>query len=333
MVEWIEVRGPTVDVAVDVAMKELGVGARADVEVEVLEQPDKGFLGIGRKDAVVKVKLKHAEEPQRKSRRGRGGRGKGRDRAGTGAGRDASSGGRDSGAGNSRSKGNGGGPRAGKEDRGSGGKAGEKVGSGGGQRQRQGGGSRGGAAQSRGRSDGPGGNGGRSKATSKGDDAKGGSVSERTQEVDREEQAKVVSEFLEGLLDAFGLEGEVRTEIDDDVILAFMDGEQTEALIGDKASIMYAIHELVRTVVQRKTMASARVRLDIGGYAERRREALKVYAGRLAEQVLEDGDEIMLEPMSAADRKVVHDSIAEIDGVRSFSEGEDPRRSVVIAPD
>jgi spoIIIJ-associated protein len=158
-------------------------------------------------------------------------------------------------------------------------------------------------------------------------------VNERAEEVDREEQAKVVEQFLEGLLDAFGLEGEVRTELDDDVILAYVDGEQSEALIGDKAVIMYAIHELVRTVVQRKTMASARVRLDIGGYAERRREALKVYASRLADQVLDDGEEIMLEPMSAADRKVVHDAIADIDGVRSFSEGEDPRRSVVIAPD
>ena len=74
------------------------------------------------------------------------------------------------------------------------------------------------------------------------------------------------------------------------------------------------------------------MRLDIAGYSARRREALKIYAGRLAETVKEDGREAMLEPMNAADRKVVHDAIAEIDGVRSFSEGEDPNRSVVVAP-
>ena len=73
------------------------------------------------------------------------------------------------------------------------------------------------------------------------------------------------------------------------------------------------------------------MRIDIGGYVERRRAALKIYAGKLASQVIEDQDEVMLEPMNASDRKVVHDAIAEIDGVRSYSEGEDPRRAVVVA--
>ncbi len=151
-----------------------------------------------------------------------------------------------------------------------------------------------------------------------------------SQEVDIAQQAEVAREFLEGLLDAFGLEGTVDVRVEDDVILIDVNGEQTEALIGDKAMIMYAIHELVRTVVQRKTMAGARVRLDIGGYAARRREALAVYAERLAAKVKAEGGEIMLEPMNAADRKVVHDTIAGIEGVATYSEGEDPRRSVVI---
>ena len=86
-------------------------------------------------------------------------------------------------------------------------------------------------------------------------------------------------------------------------------------------------------MVHRHSQAGARLRLDIAGYAERRREALRIYARRLAEKVVAEGGEIMLEPMNPADRKVVHDTVAEIDGVRSFSEGEDPERSVVIAPD
>ena len=105
------------------------------------------------------------------------------------------------------------------------------------------------------------------------------------------------------------------------------------ALIGPKATILQAIHELTKTVIQRRTMSGVRLRLDIGGYAERRREALTIYAGRLADQVLESGEEIMLEPMNPADRKTVHDAVSDIDGVQSFSEGEDPRRSVVLAPD
>ncbi len=74
-------------------------------------------------------------------------------------------------------------------------------------------------------------------------------------------------------------------------------------------------------------------RIDIAGYAERRRQALQIYAARLADQVTEEGGEIMLEPMNASDRKVIHDAISEVAGVRSYSEGEPPDRYVVISVD
>ena len=150
--------------------------------------------------------------------------------------------------------------------------------------------------------------------------------------VDINEQAQVVEEFLRGLVDAFGFEGEVTTRVEDDIIFASVDGAETEALVGDRGSVMQSIHELTRTVVQRKTQEGARIRVDIAGYGERRREALRIYAGRLAEKVLDEGGEIMLEPMNPAERKVVHDAIAEIAGVRTYSEGEEPNRSVVIGP-
>ena len=319
MVEWIEVKGPTVDLAVQVAMTELNVTDREGVEVEVLEQPDKGFLGIGRKDAVVRVKKRPATRKRGRSR----GKGQGRSRGkGDGRSKPSDSGGRQPG----RERGsNGAGNRGGKGD-------------GRDQRRQQPTGQR----QKRDPAGGPKGKGdaqrGRkasstAKSGDNGPQSRGKRVSEGpNEEVDTGQQAEVVKEFLEGLLNAFGLEGTVDVRVDEEIIYADVNGEQTEALIGEKATIMYAIHELVRTVVQRKTMAGARVRLDIGGYGERRRQALTVYAGRLAEQVLEEGDEIMLEAMNPADRKVVHDAIGEIEGVESYSEGEDPRRSVVIAP-
>ena len=154
---------------------------------------------------------------------------------------------------------------------------------------------------------------------------------DRPEQAPIEEQAEVATAFISGLLEAFGLEGEVTSRIDDRVLYLEVTGEQTEALIGPKGSVMYSVLELTRTVVQRKTYGAPRMRIDIGGYVERRREALKIYAGKLASQVIEDEDEVMLESMNAADRKVVHDAVAEIDQVRSYSEGEDPRRAVVIA--
>lgn len=145
------------------------------------------------------------------------------------------------------------------------------------------------------------------------------------------EQQAAVEEFLAGLVNALGLEGEVRSTLDDGVIKAEVIGEQTEVLVGHKGSLIRNVQELSRTVLQRSFSRPARVMVDIAGYGARRREALGIYAARLASSALEEGGEVMLEPMNAADRKVVHDAIAGIDGVRSYSEGEEPRRSVVIA--
>jgi spoIIIJ-associated protein len=148
-----------------------------------------------------------------------------------------------------------------------------------------------------------------------------------------EEQAEVAKEFIGGLIEALGLEGRVDTRIDDDILFIDVSGDQTEALVGSKGVTMQALHELTRTVIQRKTYGAPRMRLDVAGYAERRREALGIYAGKLAARVKESGEEVMLEAMNAADRKVVHDAVVEIEGVISFSEGEEPHRAVVLAPD
>jgi spoIIIJ-associated protein len=88
-------------------------------------------------------------------------------------------------------------------------------------------------------------------------------------------------------------------------------------------------------VVQRQASGThhGRVRLDVSGYRQRRREALERFATQVAEDVRSSGVQRALEPMNAADRKVVHDTVNEIDGVATASEGEDQRRRVVILPD
>lgn len=155
-------------------------------------------------------------------------------------------------------------------------------------------------------------------------------VSDDRPQLSAEDQAKIAQEFLEGLVDAYGLEGSVRISVDEDVIIADVEGEQTEALVGVRGSVRSAIHELTRTVIQRYTQDANRLRLDIAGYAERRRQALAIYAEQLIEQLRSEGGEIMLEPMSPADRKVIHDVAAENEGIGSYSEGEAPRRYVVL---
>ena len=292
MVEWVEVRGKSIDVAVAAAMNELGVSERSQVDVEVVQEPEKGFLGLGGRDAIVRVKPK-AQRGRTRERRTRSGGGR-------------PTGGRPSG---SRAEGTG---RGGRNDSGS----------------RSGGprGNNAGRPQSR--------SGGQPRSAQPGR-SRGAEASNRPErlpaDINPAEQAPVVEQFLRGLIDSFGLEGSVRVEIDDDVIIATVEGEQTEALVGVRGSVMDAVHEITKTTLHRQFKDTARVRLDIAGYAERRRQALSIYAGQLIEQVKSEGGEIMLEAMSAADRKVIHDSVAAVEGVRSYSEGEPPRRYVVIS--
>lgn len=278
--EWVEVRGRSVDVAVAAALEELGLDSTEKAEIKIIQEPEKGFLGFGGRDAVVQVKPRPAGKKRRR-RRGKGG-----DQPEQG-------GSQDRGQQGSRQN-------AGRQQNG---------------RQRSQGGDK------------------KPRQPRQSDAPKQERPKQEEQPVNREEQAVVVKDFLVGLLDAFGLEGDVNVKADEDIVIATVDGQQTEALVGQKAVIMQSVLELSRTVVQRQTRDNVRLRLDIAGYGERRREALSIYAGRLADQVKDEGAEIMLEPMNSADRKVIHDAIAEIDGVRSYSEGEEPRRSVVISPE
>ncbi len=151
-------------------------------------------------------------------------------------------------------------------------------------------------------------------------------------EADPKEQLDVSIKFLEGMVKSFGLQGTVKGSIEDENLLVSVSGEQTEALVGEKGNIIRALHELTRTVIQRKTGAGTRLRLDVAEYAKKRKEALTIYAERLTNQILEDGQEVMLEPMNSVDRKTLHDAVANIDGIRSYSEGREPYRSVVFAP-
>ena len=340
--EFVEVRGSTVDVAVEAGLAELGI-SRDDATITIIEEPAKGFLGIGSKTALVRIAPKPA--PQKRRSRGRGrskdrdgseGRGqqskqggdRGRDQGGSKQ-RDRQ-GGRDQSRQQSGGQASGGGGRAERGSRSQAGGRGQSESRGGG---RSGGQASGGGRDSRGGGRSQSGRGGRNQGGRQENNRNAGNRdSGRSEEpVNVAEQAEVAQDFLVGLLASFGLEGKVETRTEEDIIYATVTGEQTEALVGQKGSIMEAINELLRTIIQRKTHRRARLRLDIGGYNERRREALKIYTQRLAEQVIAEGGELMLEPMNPAERKVVHDAVAEIDGVRSFSEGEEPRRSVVIA--
>ncbi len=148
-----------------------------------------------------------------------------------------------------------------------------------------------------------------------------------------EAQAEVAGAFVGGIVRCFGLEAEVASTVVDDAIEVRVDGQGLGRLVGPRGVTIEAIQELTRTVTQRRSDEhTGRIHVDVGGYRARRADALQAFARRVAAQVLETGQANALEPMSAADRKVVHDAVAELAGVLTSSEGEDPRRYVVIRP-
>lgn len=341
--EWVEVEAPTLDQAITTALAELKLASRDEAVVEVLREAKSGFLGIGAQNAIVKVMPKPKEKSSRR-RRGKSkgssddaGSSKSKTDRGTGSGGASTPRGSSSGSDDRRSSGPGskessGGSSSGSASSGSRGGRGGKSRDGGSESSGKSDGGSGGG-RSGGRNDGSRNERGSSERSGRGKDQSKSEKDTRPEEASIEEQATVASDFLKGLLGAFGLEGDVTTRIEDDTLYIDVTGDQTEALVGPKGAVMQAVHEVTRTVVQRKTFGAPRMRLDIAGYGERRREALTIYARKLADRVKADDAEVMLEPMNAADRKVVHDAVTDVEGVRSFSEGEDPHRAVVLAPD
>jgi spoIIIJ-associated protein len=149
-----------------------------------------------------------------------------------------------------------------------------------------------------------------------------------------EEQGESAREFIEGLIEEIGLEAAVSLRvIDSETVEVVVDGKELGVLVGRGGATLGALQELARTVVQSRTAGpTERILVDVAGYRAKRAEALGRFTRQVAEEVLSSGSEQALEPMLAPDRKVVHDTVAEIDGVETRSEGEEPRRYVVVSP-
>jgi spoIIIJ-associated protein len=306
--EWVETTGRTVADALDSALDELGVH-EDDVEVEVLEEPKTGLLSrFSKSEARVRVRLKpiSREKPgDRRRRKGKGGRSRGE-----GSGR---------GDGPGRGEGK---PRGDAKPRGEGKGRGESKPRGEGSKASPGG--RGSGSEAKG-----GGNRDRPNGRSSESPVKGNEMEESTVSVER--QAETATEFAQGLVDAFGASAGVTDEIDDGAITVRIEGDDLGLLVGPKGATLNAIEELVRAVVQRETGGhGARIHVDVAGYRAKRREALSAFTRTLVDKVLETGEDQVLEPMASPDRKVVHDTVTEIEGVDTSSEGEEPRRYVVI---
>ncbi|HSN02093.1 MAG TPA: RNA-binding cell elongation regulator Jag/EloR [Acidimicrobiales bacterium] len=151
------------------------------------------------------------------------------------------------------------------------------------------------------------------------------------------EQGAIAKDFLEGLLRSMNITADVSVrELDEETVELSVDANpptELGILVGPRGSTLQALAEVTRTVVQSKSPGRTdRILVDVARYRERRVEALGRFATKVAAEVVETGEERALEPMSAADRRAVHDALTDVEGVATRSEGDEPRRFVVVSP-
>jgi spoIIIJ-associated protein len=146
-----------------------------------------------------------------------------------------------------------------------------------------------------------------------------------------EQEGDIAADYLEELLEIADLDGDLDMDVEGDRATVSIVGADLPQLIGEQGEVLEALQELTRLAVYRETGERSRLMLDVSGHRAGRRAALEEQATRLIAQVKESGEQATLEPMSPFERKVVHDAVAAA-GLKSESEGTEPRRYVVILP-
>jgi len=145
-----------------------------------------------------------------------------------------------------------------------------------------------------------------------------------------ETEAEIAADYLEELLDIADLDGDIDTFIEGDrahvSILS-----RSEVLVGPDGEVLDALQELTRLAVMTETGERSRLMLDVAGYRERRRRELVALATDAVQEVRTSNDRVPLAPMNPFERKIVHDAVAAA-GLTSESEGEEPRRHVIVLP-
>jgi spoIIIJ-associated protein len=298
--EWVETTGKTIDEAKSHALDRLGV-AEEDAEFEVLDEPRTGLFGRLRGEARVRARVRPTQARQKMERRDRR---RSKDKEGDGGEHKGRAEGSADITGETRT------PQGGKKKTPRGPRPSAVAKS-------------------------TAGNDDALQSAQPAESAAHGTDTPRTKEsmVSAEQVGQEAILFLDGLVAAFGLDGATTIAADGDSLEAKVDGDNLGLLVGPRGTTLQAVQELTRVAAQRRLGDhDTRLRVDVGGYRERRQAALQAFAVKQAEAVKESGVARVLEPMSSADRKVIHDALGEIDGIATRSEGEDPQRRVIIAP-
>jgi spoIIIJ-associated protein len=147
--------------------------------------------------------------------------------------------------------------------------------------------------------------------------------------------AETAREFLSGILSRMSIDAEIDVLEEDDRIVLDIRCDDVERIIGRRGQVVDALQHLVGKVSyrERNGTRSKPIVVDAGGYRSKHIERLEALAQRMADKALDTDDIVRLSPMNAHDRRIVHMTLAEVDGVSTRSEGEGEDRRVLIVPD
>jgi spoIIIJ-associated protein len=145
-------------------------------------------------------------------------------------------------------------------------------------------------------------------------------------------QSEVAADYVEGLLDILDADGDIDELVSNGRPVVEVVGSKLQSLIGPRGATLEALQELTRLAIFKQTGEPSRLLLDVGGYRDQRRKELAVVARGAVEKVKQQGEAVRLEPMSAFERKCVHDVVNASEGVASESEGVEPNRRIVVRP-
>lgn len=163
-----------------------------------------------------------------------------------------------------------------------------------------------------------------------------GRSSRRSSVRDLEEEGEVAADYLEELLDIVDVDGDIDIDVENGraslAIVGDGPGDRSlRKLVGSNGEVLEALQELTRLAVQASTGERSRLMLDVAGHRANRRKILTETATKACDEVKRTGEAVKMEPMSAFERKIVHDVVADA-GLDSESEGTDPNRFVVVLP-
>ncbi len=319
--EWVETIGKTIEEAKERALDQLGVHEE-DADFEVLEEPKQGLFGRVRGEARVRARVRPTQARQKVDRRDRK-RSEKADKADTTATTDQSPAPRQRAPRAPRA------PKAAAAAEDSAALSNTKPSD-----------AKPAAAKASNTS--------RSKArpanaaTASGTTASGTTTNDDRVTTDNERKEQLVDarqvgeeavRFMTELVSAFGLSGTAELLEDGDDLEVRVHGQELGLLVGPRGTTLQAVQDLARVAAQRRLGDhDTRLRVDVGGYRERRRVALGAFANQMADEVKSSGVARVLEPMSSADRKIIHDTLSGAAGIATRSEGDDPYRRVIIAP-